>query len=263
MSSEKSERELEAEQTARGIDQMVILVTGASRGIGAAIALRLAELRPRFILQYHQSHERMNEVARACQAKGAQVLTVSADLSNADDIDKLQERWTQYGWQPDILINNAAIAHYGMIQDVTPETYDAVMALNVRAPFVLAQRVLPYMVRQRFGKIINISSVWGASGASCEVLYSMSKGAINTFTKALAKEVAPSGVSVNAVAPGVVDTEMVRQFNEQEKAALSSEIPMGRFASPQEIAATVYFLAIPESSYITGQIISPNGGWIT
>ncbi|MNC52930.1 3-oxoacyl-[acyl-carrier-protein] reductase FabG [compost metagenome] len=122
---------------------------------------------------------------------------------------------------------------------------------------------MPYMVSQQYGRIINVSSVWGISGASCEVAYSASKGGVNAFTKALAKELAPSGVTVNAVAPGAVNTAMLNNLQEEELRMLEDEIPAGRLASPDEVASLVYFLALPESGYITGQVISPNGGWIT
>lgn len=122
---------------------------------------------------------------------------------------------------------------------------------------------MPHMIAQRFGRIINVSSVWGIAGASCEVAYSASKGGLNAFTKALAKELAPSGVTVNAVAPGAVDTDMLSQFDREEKDHIQNDIPIGRFGKPDEVASLVYFIALPESGYITGQIISPNGGWLT
>ncbi|MNV85088.1 3-oxoacyl-[acyl-carrier-protein] reductase FabG [compost metagenome] len=126
-----------------------------------------------------------------------------------------------------------------------------------------SQIFMPYMVSQRYGRIINVSSVWGITGASCEVAYSASKGGVNAFTKALAKELAPSGVTVNAVAPGAVNTNMLSNLQEDEVRMLEDEIPVGRLATPNEISSLIYFLALPESGYITGQIISPNGGWIT
>jgi 3-oxoacyl-[acyl-carrier protein] reductase len=164
---------------------------------------------------------------------------------------------------PDILVNNAGKAHYGMLADVTEEEWDEVMAVNLKGTFLCSQIFMPYMVSQRFGRIINVSSVWGISGASCEVAYSASKGGVNAFTKALAKELAPSGVTVNAVAPGAVNTAMLNNLQEEELRMLEEEIPAGRLASPEEVASLVYFLALPESGYITGQVISPNGGWIT
>jgi 3-oxoacyl-[acyl-carrier protein] reductase len=160
-------------------------------------------------------------------------------------------------------VNNAGISHYGMLSDVSEDVWDEVMSVNLKGTFLCTQTFMEAMISQKYGRIINVSSIWGISGASCEVVYSTAKGGINAFTKALAKELAPSGITVNAVAPGVVDTDMMNSFHADEKTALQNEIPAGRFALPDEIASLVYFLALPESGYITGQIISPNGGWLT
>ena len=137
------------------------------------------------------------------------------------------------------------------------------MTVNLKGLFLMTQSFMDSMVNARFGRIINVSSIWGLTGASCEVLYSTAKGGVNAFTKALAKELAPSGVTVNAVAPGAVDTSMLQHLQADELASLQEAIPAGRLASPEEIAALVYFLTLPESGYLTGQIISPNGGWLT
>jgi len=191
------------------------------------------------------------------------VMTVSSDLRSREQLMRMQEKLESRGMIPDILVNNAGIAHYGMLADVTDDVWDDVMAVNLKGMYLCTQLFMPAMVARRYGRIINVSSVWGLSGASCEVLYSTTKGGMNAFTKALAKELAPSGVTVNAVAPGAVDTIMNNNLDVHDKAALEEEIPVGRFAQPDEIASLVYFLALPESSYITGQVISPNGGWIT
>lgn len=239
------------------------MITGGSRGIGAAIAQRFAAEGVNIVLHYLESHERANETARRCMALGASVMTISADLRSRDQLSRMRDKLFGNGIYPDILVNNGGIAHYGMLSDVTEEEWDDVMAVNLKGMFLSTQLFMPHMTAQRYGRIINVSSVWGMSGASCEVLYSTTKGGVNAFTKALAKELAPSGVTVNAVAPGVVDTYMMDGFNPEEKAALQQEIPAGRFGSAEEIASLVYFLSLPESSYITGQIISPNGGWHT
>ncbi|MNH81251.1 3-oxoacyl-[acyl-carrier-protein] reductase FabG [compost metagenome] len=247
----------------KNIKNMTVLITGASRGIGASIAERFAMEGLNVIIHYGNSHEKANEAARKCMAYGAKVLTISADLRVKDDIIRMKEKLELHGLFPDILVNNAGIASYGMLEDLTEEQWDDMMNVNLKGVFLCTQTFMPYMVRRRFGRIINVSSIWGMSGASCEVAYSAAKGGVNAFTKALAKELAPSQVTVNAVAPGAVQTDMMASFEEAELRRLEEEIPAGRLATPEEIASLVYFLALPESGYITGQIISPNGGWIT
>lgn len=250
-------------ENSKPIGEMTVLITGGSGGIGGAIAERFASVGMNIIIHYMSSHEAANDVARRCMAHGAKVLTVAADMKDRSQLVRMAERLENSGLQPDILVNNAGKAHYGMLADVTEEEWDEVMAVNLKGTFLCSQIFMPYMVSQRYGRIINVSSVWGISGASCEVAYSASKGGVNAFTKALAKELAPSGVTVNAVAPGAVNTAMLSNLQEEEVRMLEEEIPAGRLASPEEISSLVYFLALPESGYITGQIISPNGGWIT
>lgn len=245
------------------IKEMTVLITGGSRGIGAAIAQRFAAEGLNIVIHYRESHEAANETARACMRFGANVMTISADLRSREQLLRMKEKLEVHDMLPDILVNNGGISHYGMLMDVTEQEWDDVMAVNLKGMFLCSQIFMPNMIANRFGRIINVSSIWGIAGASCEVLYSTTKGGMNAFTKALAKELAPSGVTVNAVAPGAVDTRMMSSFNEEEKAALEQEIPLGRFGQPDEVASLVYFLSLPESSYITGQIISPNGGWHT
>jgi 3-oxoacyl-[acyl-carrier protein] reductase len=245
------------------IGEMTVLVTGGSRGIGAKIAERFAAVGMNIVIHYSKSHESANEVARRCMELGAKVLTVSADLRRTDEILRMRSKLEDHGLHPDIVVNNAGIARYGLLADVSEEEWDEVMDVNLKGVFLCSQAFMPYMVSQRYGRIINVSSIWGISGASCEVVYSAAKGGVNAFTKALAKELAPSGVTVNAVAPGAVQTDMMKDFSPEEIRQLEEEIPAGRLATADEISSLVYFLALPESGYITGQIISPNGGWLT
>lgn len=245
------------------LSETTILVTGASKGIGAAIAERFALSGVNVVIHYSTSHEEANEVARKCIALGAQVMTVQADLRDKEQIQRMRDKLETHGMLPDVLVNNAGVSHYGMLADISEDEWDNVMSVNLKGMFLCTQMMMPHMVSQRFGRIINISSVWGSSGASCEVLYSTTKGGVNAFTKALAKELAPSGITVNAVAPGAVDTSMLDHLEPDEIKSLEDEIPAGRLARPDEISSLVYFLALPESGYINGQIISPNGGWIT
>ncbi|SDT47289.1 3-oxoacyl-[acyl-carrier protein] reductase [Paenibacillaceae bacterium GAS479] len=243
---------------------MNVLITGGSRGIGAAIARRFAAEGMNVVIHYLNSHEQANETARECLTLGSgQIMTVSADLRSRDSLERMKEKLESAGLLPDIVVNNAGIAHYGLLSDVTDMDWDDVIAVNLKGVFLCTQLFMPEMIRARWGRIINISSVWGISGAACEVVYSATKGGVNAFTKALAKELAPSGVTVNAVAPGAVNTEMLGAFEPQELKQLEEDIPAGRLGQPDEIASLVYFLSLPESSYITGQVISPNGGWIT
>lgn len=245
------------------LSDMTVLVTGGSRGIGAAIAERFASIGMNVVIHYLNAHEHANETARKCIAHGAKVLTITADISKAEDIERMKHRLEELQLLPDILVNNAGVAHYDMLADTTEEQWEHVMSVNLKGMFLCTQKFMPHMVSQQFGRIINVSSIWGISGASCEVVYSTAKGGVNAFTKALAKELAPSNVTVNAVAPGAVDTAMMNHLEAEERQSLQNEIPAGRFAQPEEIASLVYFIALPESSYITGQIISPNGGWMT
>lgn len=245
----------------KALSEMTVLITGGSRGIGAAIAERFASVGMRIVIHYMQAHEAANEVARRCLELGCDVMTISADLRDREQLQRMHDKLEAEGFQPDIVVNNAGASYYGLFTDVTEEEWDECMAINLKGTFMTTQLFVPYMIRQKYGRIINVSSVWGITGASCEVMYSAAKGGINSFTKALAKELAPSGVTVNAVAPGAVDTDMLKHLAHDEREALEEEIPVGRLGSPEEIASLVYFLALPESSYITGQVISPNGGW--
>jgi 3-oxoacyl-[acyl-carrier protein] reductase len=247
----------------KSFSETTVLVTGGNRGIGAAAAKRFAAAGMNVIIHYHQSHEAANEVARACLKHKVKVMTISADLRSRDQIIRMKEKLDSLDLRPDILVNNAGVAHYGMLSDVTEEEWDDVMDINLKGMFLCTQAFMPHMISQRYGRIINVSSIWGISGASCEVVYSTTKGGVNAFTKALAKELAPSEVTVNAVAPGAVDTSMLHHLTEEERRKLVEDIPAGRLAQPEEIASLVYFVALPESSYITGQIISPNGGFLT
>ena len=245
----------------KSLSNTTVLITGASRGIGAAIAERFAQEGMRIVIHYMQAHEAANEVARRCIDQGCEVMTVCADLRDREQLQRMKDKLAAAGFEPDILVNNAGVSYYGLFTDVTEEEWDACMSLNLKGVFFMTQLYVPHMIRQKYGRIINVSSVWGITGASCEVMYSVAKGGVNTFTKALAKELAPSGVTVNAVAPGAVDTQMLNHLEPDERTALEEEIPVGRLGTPQEIASLVYFLSLPESSYITGQVISPNGGW--
>jgi 3-oxoacyl-[acyl-carrier protein] reductase len=234
-------------------------ITGAGRGIGAAIALRFAREGYDLLLHYHSSRSLVEAVAGDCRKEGSEVHLVCADLTSPHGAHELFQKLPVH---PDVLILNAGISQFGVIQEATPDEFDRMMNIHVRAPFFCAQQALPHMIRRGYGRIITLSSIWGLAGASCEVLYSAAKGAVNSFTKALAKEAAPSGITVNAVAPGLIDTDMIRwQYSDDDVDEIIEEIPAGRIGRPDEIAALAAFLASEEAGYINGQIISANGAW--
>ncbi|WP_416825740.1 elongation factor P 5-aminopentanone reductase [Ectobacillus polymachus] len=233
-----------------------VLITGASGGIGSAIAKKLAHEGYSLYLQYHLGKDQIDKLCDSLAAY--EVIPVQADLSNEDGVKQL---WGQI--QEDIsgIVYAAGKSVYGLVTDVEDKELEDMTHLSVLSMYKLINYALPAMIRKRSGSIVIISSIWGQTGASCEVLYSMLKGAQNTYVKALAKEVAPSSVRVNAVAPGAVETTMMNMFSNEEKREIAEEIPLGRLAKPEEIANAVAFLLSSSSSYITGQVIGVNGGW--
>ena len=187
---------------------------------------------------------------------GIRAAAIRADVASAESIDRLFEQVADI----DVVVNNAGISHIGLMTDMSVEEWQTVIDTNLSSLFFVCRRAVPFMLRKRKGKIVNISSVWGNVGASMEVAYSASKGGMNAFTKALAKELAPSNIQVNAIACGVIDTEMNRCFGEEERTALCEEIPADRFGQASEVAALVIQL-IQGNEYLTGQIITLDGGW--
>jgi 3-oxoacyl-[acyl-carrier protein] reductase len=234
-------------------------VTGASRGIGAAIAVSLAKAGFHLFIHYHASLQEAQAVAERCRNEGSQTLLVQADLAAADGVERM---FSQFPYPVDVLVLNAGISGYGLVQDVTAGQWEAMMNIHVRAPFFCAKTALPHMIRQGWGRIITVSSIWGITGASYEVLYSTAKGAVISFTKALAREVAPSGITVNCIAPGLIDTDMMTgSFTDEQLDFIKEEIPAGRMGTPEEVAALAAFLVSDEAAYLSGQVISPNGAW--
>jgi 3-oxoacyl-[acyl-carrier protein] reductase len=235
-------------------------ISGASGEIGQAIAWALAEKGVPLYLHYFQSGEKLQPLLQYCQERGLPAYPVQADLR---DVNQIAAVFDMMPVKPLLLVNSSSIDHVGLFTDTSPSLFDEMVAVNVRSAFFVTQAAVPAMLRQQYGRIVMISSIWGLTGGSCEVLYSLTKGAINSFTKALAKELAPSGITVNAVAPGAIEGGMMRRFSPEEVAALSQEIPAGRIGKPQEVAALVTYLLSAEAAYVTGQVISPNGGWYT
>lgn len=236
----------------------VALVTGASRGIGAAVARTLAS--KGFSVAVHYNRSVKEALALAAELPGA--IAVQADMADAKSVERMVQQVAAHYGRIDVLVNNAGVALWKLAMDTTVEEWDRIFAVNVRGAFVAAKAVLPYMVEQQGGSIINISSMWGQVGASCEVAYSASKAALIGFTKALAKEMGGAGINVNCICPGVIATDMIASFDADAIADLEAETPLGRIGVPEDVAETAAFLAGEESSFITGQVIGVNGGFV-
>ncbi len=238
------------------------LITGASHGIGKAIAQYLASHGIRLFLNCRSSKEELIKYA-ADLTENYQIpcTPLFYDISDYEQVHAMFDEIHAIHETVDLLINNAGVSHIGLLQDMDIQDWNRVINTNLTSVFSCCKYAIPDMLSKKEGKIINISSMWGLSGASCEVAYSASKGGLNLFTQALAKELAPSNIQVNAVACGVIDTRMNACFDEEERAELENEIPAGRFAAPEEVAEFVYQL-ITAPTYLTGQIIPFDGGYL-
>lgn len=239
-----------------------VLITGASRGIGRAAAELFAERGYRVLLNYRRSKAAAEELERELAARGADVMAYGADVADRAQVEAMADACERRFGGVDVLVCNAGIARQGLFTDLTPEEWREMMGIHVDGAFHCCQAVLPGMIRKKEGSILLVSSIWGMTGASCEVAYSTAKAALIGMTKALAKEVGPSGIRVNCVAPGVVDTAMNAALDGETLASLREETPLGRLGTPLEIAQAIVFLASPEASFITGQVLSPNGGFV-
>lgn len=234
------------------------LITGASRGIGEAIAKELARQGFDLSLTCLNSLDQLKELAGCLEKKyGVSCHIFQGDMGDPEAVDRLFDGLNRL----DVLINNAGISHIGLLSDMSVSQWRRVMSTNLDSCFYTCRRAIPLMVHAKQGRIINISSVWGQAGASMEAAYSASKGGVNSLTKALAKELAPSNIQVNAIACGVIDTDMNRCFAPEEMASLIEEIPADRIGRPEEVAALAGQL-ITAPAYMTGQIITIDGGWI-
>jgi 3-oxoacyl-[acyl-carrier protein] reductase len=235
-----------------------IFITGGSRGIGEAV-VRAAVGRYNVAFCYNQNEKKASELVEELKTKGS-VFSVFCDVSSSASVKLAVEAVNKRFGRVDVLVNNAGICHSKLIQDVSDEEWRRVFSINTDGVFYTMREVLPQMISAKSGAIINIASMWGECGAAAESVYSASKAAVIGLSKAVAKEVAPSGVRVNAVSPGAVDTDMMKCYSKEEIAALCQDIPLGRLATPREIAEAVLFLA--EADYITGQALSVNGGMV-
>lgn len=238
-----------------------ILITGASSGIGAATAIAFAKPNNRLILVSRKNREGLKKIEDEGRKRGAEVLSILADVSDYEDCKSVVQQGVERFGTIDLLVNDAGISHIGLFQDMTPDEWQRVMNVNIGSVMNLCHLVIPSMVHRHHGRIINISSVWGNVGASCEAVYSASKGAINSFTKALAKELAPSNIQVNAIAFGAIETPMNAWLSKEEAEALADEIPAGREGTKEEAAQMICMVA-DAPDYLTGQILTMDGGWI-
>ncbi len=243
------------------MQKKTVLITGASRGIGKAIARRFMNPEFRLVLTCKQNIDALKSLQKEASGKGCICEISQCDSADYSNLSRLFTEITNQGHGVDILINNAGISYVDLMTDTTNEQWQQLLATNLSAPFYCSRLALPHMIHEKAGKILNISSVWGVCGASMEVAYSTTKGGLNAMTKALAKEVAPSNIQVNAIACGAIDTDMNHFLSEEDRQALAEEIPAGRLGTPEEVANLAYELCTG-NDYLTGQVIQLDGGWI-
>ena len=238
-----------------------VLITGSSRGIGAATCRRLAE-NYKIVINYNNSKDEALLLLDEIRKVNPMSLAIKADVSKEDEVNYLFDTIEKNFGSVDILINNAGKSYVGLIQDMEFDKWQEIINTNLSSVFLTSKRAIGPMISQKYGVIINMSSIWGREGAALEACYSATKGAINSFTKALSKELSPSNIRVNAIAPGVVLTDMMKEdFSKRELDLIREDIGMGRLADPKEIADLIAYLVSDEASYITGSIIDINGGF--
>ncbi len=239
-----------------------VLVTGASRGIGRSIAMKFASEGYNVVMNYEKNEQAARKTKNDVEAFGVGALLIKADVSDDTKVEQMIRDARIYFGNIDIVINNAGIAYRKLFQDVTSEEWHRIFDVNVNGVYNVCKHTIPKMIENKAGVILNIASIWGIVGGSMETHYSATKGAVIALSKALAKELAPSNIRVNVVAPGAVDTDMLKALTGEEKQSLGDVIPLGEIGEPDDIATLVYYLATDDSKYITGQVISPNGGMV-
>lgn len=235
-----------------------VLITGGSRGIGKAIVYKFSQAGYNVLLNFNKSEDIANQIANELN----NVKVYGADVSDRNKVINMINYTIENFGKIDVLINNAGISSSGLFQDLPFEEWQKIMDVNLNGVFNCTQAVLPGMIERKSGKIINISSIWGMTGASCEVAYSTSKAGVIGMTKSLAKEVGPCNIQVNSIAPGIIMTDMVADYSMEELNAITDQIPLGRIGSADDVANLALFLASDNANYITGQVLSPNGGWV-
>lgn len=236
-----------------------VIVTGGARGIGKAICIELAQNNYNVILSYNKSEKEAEMIKKQLQNYGYNIDVYKADVTKKSEVDKLMNYVVEKYKKIDVLINNAGISQIKPFADITEKDWDDMITTNLKSAFYTSQSVLSNMLQNQSGLILNISSIWGNIGASCEVHYSVSKAGLNGFTKALAKELGPSNIRVNAIAPGIIDTDMNKELSKEDIENIKKEIPLEKIGSAEQIAKAVKWLI--EDEYTTGQIITIDGGW--
>jgi 3-oxoacyl-[acyl-carrier protein] reductase len=239
-----------------------VLITGSSRGIGRAAAELFAAHNYNVIINYRYSEKEALALQSSLLEQGHEALAVKADVARRGEVAAMVAKGLQRYGKIDVLVNNAGIAQQKLFTDINEDEWDDMMNIHVKGMYNCCQCVVPLMIKNKSGKIVNISSIWGITGASCEVHYSTAKAAVIGFTKALARELGPSNIQVNCVAPGIIQTGMNDFLDDDERNQLLQATPLMRFGTPLEAARAVLFLASEQADFITGQVISPNGGFV-
>ena len=240
--------------------EKIVIITGASRGIGREIAKRLAKKGLKVIANYNKSQKAAEELRKELEEDGIKIDIIKADVSKREEAKKLAKYALEKYGKIDILINNAGISEYKLFTDETDEDWNKIINTNLYSAFAMSQELIPNMIHNKSGLIINMSSAWGVVGGSLEVIYSVSKAGLDGLTKALAKELGPSNIRVNSIAPGMIYTKMNEKFSNEELEEIKEEIPLGTIGEPSDISKCIEWLI--KDKYTTGQVISINGGWI-